>query len=863
MPENDPVPILLDVCAEPKPLTLPIKPPTLPVDQLTINGVLSSLQQLREERFACIEDAPSQPSSSSQPSQYAGLSSLRNLQGQLSRSPLRLDPQILSELALTMLAFDLTDEVLHLLRSAYHDKVSVSMHIYATTCSHLQHLKKWHLIPPLQELSELHLGRTSFRLLEARTLALINLCDISSLRSTLKSYSKAGYRPPPRTYSKLLKTHVQAGDPAGVQDIMSHMKANKVSLSPKTYGAILLGARKVGLTAKVRQWVRETLGGQSPPTTLALNAALDLFIKDRDVRGARDALRRFDLPQSGGRQARTSEASTSTSTGLVPPDATTYAMLIDLYASQSLLSPAIQVFQKALQTGVTPNTHMTAALVNAYIKSGDVYGALCILKEMCKGHALYEKGAIDPFWKAFQKFLDAPPLGKKRSEDLEGTLKMCDWRSVQLHPKHFTALLDGVIPEHGRDVVVPIFEVLRALRLPFARSVLTVVAAKWPEVSGAAYTRIVDIVKSIDAKTLSMHHDLSSASTYTIEVSNAVLRTLIRRRRNHSQGSRLPRTRRYKSRLPTQRQATTSIRYHSSDRLKLPRRYLTPLFRKFKRRGTVADRHTYVLRIRHEAHRTNPQGAKAAFDAMVSRGFKPQVRHYAALMEGYVRVGQMGEAKRLMRRYEEGRMFPDIDPNSRRGKHGGKRQEPFSRVGLGVGNILLWTILIVGYGHLGQPDKARSAMEELIREGLTPDVASVDALANAYLSNKQHRLARTVVLDFWPAEYVGALTEEVKRLPVKRLLRAMRMQSGVVKVPGQPPRWRGFTKREAMELGACVGRIAKAWRGKRGVRQPKAESGSLTTGASPRRRTQAHVGGTLGQRHTRRYPAVSWSERQW
>ncbi|KAG8893256.1 hypothetical protein FRC00_010767 [Tulasnella sp. 408] len=283
--------------------------------------------------------------------------------------------------------------------------------------------------------------------------------------------------------------------------------------------------------------------------------------------------------------------------------------------------------------------------------------------------------------------------------------------------------------------------------------------------------------------------------------------------------------------------------------------------------GVSPDRNTYAIQMRQAAIiEGNTPKARNLLKAMIKAGLKPDIRHYSALIEGYALQGNMPAAKHMMREYERF-LVPAKAVGSRfDGRYKSRSSGSSSMINLGLGNVVLWTLLIVGYGRINRPDQARLAMEEMIREGVVPDVHSVQALAKVHLAHNERAKARSALLDFWPTE-AGPLTDELRKLDVRKLLKAMWKQGDRQdRRAGGPPEWNGLTKKELMEVRSGLDKIAAAWKGEPVPSGPSARLleelerlPKASRGPSEERLTP----GTLPGRSNlvSKYPAKPWSER--
>jgi pentatricopeptide repeat protein len=106
-----------------------------------------------------------------------------------------------------------------------------------------------------------------------------------------------------------------------------------------------------------------------------------------------------------------------------------------------------------------------------------------------------------------------------------------------------------------------------------------------------------------------------------------------------------------------------------------------------------------------------------------SREIPISIQHYAALVQGYAASEDMESAMQALVRAQEAGITP---------------------------SVFLYTTLIVGYSRLRQARRAQEVFDAMLRSGVKPDVASVDALANAWLKEGADDRAKEIIASTWP-----------------------------------------------------------------------------------------------------------------
>ncbi|KAG9034889.1 hypothetical protein FRB95_012446 [Tulasnella sp. JGI-2019a] len=791
------------------------------------------------------------------------------------QSSLALDGVVNEQILSLYTAFGMTDQAYVLLQSLSRAKVPVGERSYIILARRLSQQKRWSSLPTLQQLSIHHIGSVIPQLLDAKARAYLQLQDHTALKLIPDEYAHANLIPEATTYDAIIQSHLENSDVRGAKEAMGRMVAGDLDLKPtqKTIASILKGSLKLGLTDEVRSLIQmataSTGADAAAPihATATLNAGLKLYHAEADDEGMERLLRLFDFqPPSAEQQQRGAR-----------PTAQTLAIMIDAHARRRELNQAIEAFGYANALGISPSTAMTTALLNAHISVGDLSGALYLVEEMCRGHELWDETTMAATIQSLKQMTTkGRPQTTKWPREPEWpfpphSASLTDWRSLEPVTSHFTYILDAALPRAGVAFAENVVTLMKALGLP----------TKTPSIVNKLLRYSSPVHPTVVSKILP--NGTMEDGTAAV---NSVLESTIRNEKSQILPKfdlkRSPATRTPSPPVSALISSSSPNNIHTSlsagidcSNNHLPHmfRSLRPQINDLAQRGVQPDRQSYALRIRREAvNRGNLLEARAVFDTMISRGMKPQQHHYAALMEGHARHGDMDEAKWLMQEYQNS-IPPSLDQGDYTGegtKHG-HPQFVRSMTGLkrAVGHVLLWTILIFGFGRIARPDQSRVMMEEMVRSGVKPDLVAINTLADAYAKNGQYSQGWKAVLDFWPVERVGPLTEELRKLPLKKLLKAMWMKAedaGEMQIPGKPTRWRGFTKKEGLELKEGLDKVVTLMKGD-AVPMKDGKGEKIESQRRPERIKRPHGGvpraavELQGRRNMPRYRAVPWPKR--
>ena len=196
--------------------------------------------------------------------------------------------------------------------------------------------------------------------------------------------------------------------------------------------------------------------------------------------------------------------------------------------------------------------------------------------------------------------------------------------------------------------------------------------------------------------------------------------------------------------------------------------------------------------------------AQALFDEMVFRHIRPTAQHYLALMNAYAKSGEVASAVRVLS----------------------------AAVAAGIVTTLaMATVLIVGYANAGKPHLSEQVFLNMQKagaaglsggagsSGIQPDVASVDALARAYISAGRPSDARRVVLQHWASVDQSYLLRKdspkfmasLHKLTLKALLYALAHLPGAQRKGGT--KGQAFSTVRRIATMALVRRVVRTWKG--------------------------------------------------
>ena len=121
-------------------------------------------------------------------------------------------------------------------------------------------------------------------------------------------------------------------------------------------------------------------------------------------------------------------------------------------------------------------------------------------------------------------------------------------------------------------------------------------------------------------------------------------------------------------------------------------------------------------------------------------------------------------------------------------------------------NVIMYTILINGYARLRQPDHARGTFAEMVKAGVKPDIAAVDAVVSAFWFVRAYRAARNLLLDLWPL-VAPALPPQLHGAPLHVLIRYLRTHNAKTQGKTVAPLNSRRERRQRIAVRRAVGRM--------------------------------------------------------
>jgi pentatricopeptide repeat protein len=572
--------------------------------------------------------------------------------------------------------------------------------------------REWFLVLSLVAMGLRWTGRTTGRLLNWKTRALLETSRFGLLEGVLEQFRSAGLKPTARTFQLLITGHIRNKDLTRARSCIALMEEHGFEVDGSTHALIASAYRQLGPDEEVQRAaldsLRDLYGKQA---TAGLNSLIQLSLDAQNTSTALHYLSLFDHPQGVVAESDPHHyppQNVPPSPHAFCPDSTTFTMLIKHVTSENqpdLLEKISSLIWKMKILNVTPDSIVVAAVVRALCTAGDVHSALRIVGQVCQAKA---KSGIH-----VERILVLGMVPKVEHLNEDRVAFIAQQAKLDVHL--FNALIDGVSGWLGINAIRVILRLMHTNKVtPDSATAEAIVS--WLNRTERAHPReLIRTLKSL----------LSSTHRPNASLCNAVIISLIRREQTwmtNDTATPLP--------PPPNRRTDTSptsgpLPILTSEEVpqKLGYRGMTRfLVQSLFTRRVQSNRFTFAQRMKRAAMRGDVSTTKAYLRVMLKRGMHPTAHHYAALMEAHANAGMMDQAEMILHSAIQAGVKP---------------------------NVQLFTILIAGYGRGRKPGSARRVFEGMVRKGVEPDLPVIHAVASAYYKDGKAGIARSFLIEKW------------------------------------------------------------------------------------------------------------------
>jgi hypothetical protein len=451
---------------------------------------------------------------------------------------------------------------------------------------------------------------TILRLIEAH----IGLGDTAKVPSLFRLYAELGLDPPPRVYSLLVQSHLKLGDLDTARNLMKQSLKSTKADDVTTQLAILKGYRELGRDIALEERVVEALDGMEERSQVALlHALIRLQLDSGDDLGARNLLRRFDsglwnrlLYKSDTRESQKIEAK-------LPASPQTHYLAFRLIASTMSFDQLSQVWEKMKSESMPINDQFVRILVKA----------LARLSRIDVAQSLFNPSAVDS-----TPLMSLPETYKPKALAMNTLLKESSriggWKGLETTLKLFRSR--GVNPNEETLEIV----------LGSIRDNITANPTVLANLTNAIIGRSPNIKPTVD------HLDL-------------LLAQAVRAHARAEQVSSRPANVGNIFSLSDENSTAAEAGLKVNDPFKLA---IRSMLNSLRSRGVRSSARSLATRLRFDAqrHASSPLGTsmttapspRAVWDDLITRGYKPNKRHFLALMKGYADFGHMVECEDIV-----------------------------------------------------------------------------------------------------------------------------------------------------------------------------------------------------------------------
>jgi len=593
---------------------------------------------------------------------------------------------------------------LRVLSASHRSGTKLKVSVYERIAYHLALARAWDQIPPLVALALRQMLRVNRRLLNWRIRSLIELKQFGRLEWALEDFHKRNIRPSPDTYHLLMQGHVINNNLPKAQESIDWMIEAGFPISPETQAALIsVFSKAIGPSTEVENLAIAALETASSPThTALLNGLVRSRIAAWDPEGAYRYLLKFNLsPEELGLPLSHDSSRTLSRPS---PNHETYQMLLKLFLRHRNLDGFSAAFNSFLSSGLSVDTGLAALAIRAAALRGRLDQAVGILMLLCHK----DTSAMSLIAQMIAQHSRLPEQMRRRFQGLSADAQV------------FNTLLEVWLPRQGLKKILYLLHAMVITVGGPNQKTLGIIIRHIHCYRGVQPTHIIRFL-CIAARFWPTSFD---NHTYEAIVSSAIRLEAARRK-----GSFVEQPKRqfieFSEILLRARQLPSLPAWELVRSLKLPpmaQQYLSLLLESLGERRVRLSSAGLALQLRHQAViQSDIRAAENTLADMENQGMKIGFVHYAAIIEGYVVLGELEAAVAMAQRYG---------------------QQPKA--------VILHTIILQGHARSRQPHQAQAIFDNMLRQGISPDWAAIDALVGAWSRCGLFRTAKSTLLRFWP-----------------------------------------------------------------------------------------------------------------
>jgi pentatricopeptide repeat protein len=514
---------------------------------------------------------------------------------------------------------------------------------------------------------------TIFRLMQAH----IGVGNIAKVVSLFELFDKLAFEPPPRAYSLLIQAHLVLGDLDTARQVMQKSLSRNKADDVARQLAILKGYRELGRDVAMEERVLEASKGmQNRDQAAMLHALIRLRLDGDDASGARELLKRFDcdywvgLAGDKGYQGQEKK---------LPANAETHILGFRMMAPYMTMESLEKSWEYLQSKSVPITDQIMRVLFTSLVRLGHIEEARNVVSGKAASMPLPDTYKPGPL------ILNTLLEHSGKSEGWKGfgkTLK--SFRSMGIKPDDRTL---SVVLGYIRDNVTKDPTTLANL----TNSLLRESSGTRPTVDH------MDLLlgQAVRAHARSAELAVSSKSTAgkTFDISDP---------------------------SSTSPQAGLNTRDPFSNAVR-------SIIQSLRSRGVRSMSRSLATRLRFDAQShssmTTAPSVRAVWDDLIARGYKPDKKHFLALMKGYADSGHMDECEDVVL------LAKDMGVEPTRG---------------------MWMVLMSSYGAVRRPwfnlTKAEKAFQAIQESEQGLDLPAVCAMIGIYYRGGHRQAAADLAL---------------------------------------------------------------------------------------------------------------------
>jgi pentatricopeptide repeat protein len=601
---------------------------------------------------------------------------------------------------------------------------------YEGICWTLSRHKRFQLILEVFRLAKENLDSLTCRLLDWRLRALLELENYAAFRNVFQDYEEAHIRPSRRAWHIILAAQLRNRNVGASRQCLSSMEAAGLPINSATHVTIAENYRHLGLDRQVEDLALSILENLTPSKRVfVVNQLLESHLRCNDQSGLHQLFSFFDADIIGPVQRLLNlldnfenpnvNSSAVRSPVSLLPNAQTFLIAIRLCMIRSDFVGAEHIFSLMARQGIELSPIILAAYMNLQFAVGKPSIAMYLMSQVLSSKdldVLYDR------------------LDERNDVQLDWKWPFSTFR-IPPHIDVLNALLRGILDIRGLDGARIVLEQMRQVDIkPNSHSLKILIdyMVHFERTTPAAILRVLRQLFPIFRVSLRHLHPLISRILHVekkrLYYSSMPKNTKMARRR-------LPENVDWSSDGPF-----AGVRL---DRFLVRPSLARFLFASLESRGIRSDAAMLALRIRYDGViKRDTEGAVDTYTDMLSRGIMPSVYHISALMEGFALRGETDMALKIMRAAKEYNVKP---------------------------NLVMYTILLHGYGHQNQPKAAAELFEAMISSGIHPDVRAIYALCKTFILARRLGAAKKLLITLWP--YIEPVPRKHPVTPLLELLK--------------------------------------------------------------------------------------------